>query len=102
MELAEASKAAVIQIATWNDYGEGTGIEPTKIGGYARLESVSRFCGSQYSRADFQLSADVYLARVNSPSAAGTEELNKITPLMLEGYIKSASKRFSVLSNVQI
>ena len=94
LELADASKAGVIQVATWNDYGEGTVIEPTKTGGYTRLETVSRFCGSKCSRAELQLSADVYLARVKSGSAADTSELNAVAQLLLEGNAKSAANRY--------
>ncbi len=42
---AQESKAAIIQIATWNDYGEGTMIEPTRSNGYRLLEKLPR-CGS--------------------------------------------------------
>jgi hypothetical protein len=41
-----------------------------------------------------QLSADVYLARVKSGSAADTSELNAVVQLLLEGNAKSAAKRF--------
>lgn len=44
LELAMQSKAAIIQIATWNDYGEGTVIEPTHGHGYRYLEALPR-CG---------------------------------------------------------
>jgi hypothetical protein len=37
-DAAEAFGAQVIQIATWNDYGEGTIIEPTIERGYTELE----------------------------------------------------------------
>ena len=33
-------KARIIQIATWNDFGEGTIIEPTQEFGYRYLESL--------------------------------------------------------------
>ena len=100
LELADASKAGVIQVATWNDYGEGTIIEPTKLDGYSRLETVSRFCGTRYSRADLQLPADVYLARVKSGSAADTAELNAVAQLLLEGKAKSAATRFLAWKSV--
>jgi hypothetical protein len=35
---AEKARADIIQIATWNDYGEGTVLEPTIEHGYAQLE----------------------------------------------------------------
>ncbi|MDR0412150.1 MAG: hypothetical protein LBH75_09315 [Treponema sp.] len=37
-EKAAAQEPQIIQIATWNDYGEGTIIEPTIERGYAELE----------------------------------------------------------------
>jgi len=37
---AERARANVIQIQTWNDYGEGTVIEPTIERGYADLEFI--------------------------------------------------------------
>lgn len=94
LELANASTAAVIQLATWNDYGEGTVIEPTKLDGYSRLETVSRFCGTRCSRADLQLSADVYMARLQAANAADKANLNAIAQLLLAGNVKSAANRF--------
>jgi hypothetical protein len=39
---AMKSGATIIQIATWNDYGEGTGIEPTVARGTRDLEVIMR------------------------------------------------------------
>ena len=36
------SSAAIVQIATWNDYGEGTGVEPTVARGTRDLEVIMR------------------------------------------------------------
>ena len=46
-----------IQIATWNDFSEGTNIEPTVEEGFARLVDVQAFTGVSYSEADL---AQVY------------------------------------------
>ena len=43
--LAMASGKPFVQIATWNDYGEGTMIEPTRGQGYRGLEGLPR-CAS--------------------------------------------------------
>jgi hypothetical protein len=40
LEAAQRANPDVIQIATWNDYGEGTIIEPTMQHGYEELEAV--------------------------------------------------------------
>ena len=42
LELAWQSNSELIQIATWNDYGEGTMIAPTKEFAYRYLESLQR------------------------------------------------------------
>lgn len=41
---ALASGTPFVQIVTWNDFGEGTMIEPTMAGGYRSLEALPR-CG---------------------------------------------------------
>ena len=40
LDAALASKPDVIQLATWNDYGEGTVLEPNHSRGYAPLEDL--------------------------------------------------------------
>ena len=40
LDRAWRGKARIIQIATWNDFGEGTIIEPTQEFGYRYLESL--------------------------------------------------------------
>lgn len=40
LEAAIQSNPSIIQIATWNDYGEGTMIEPTVQRGYKELEVI--------------------------------------------------------------
>ena len=43
-----------LQISTWNDYGEGTIIEPTKEFGYRYLTKLQEFTGVKYQEADLQ------------------------------------------------
>lgn len=40
LDLALQADASIIQLATWNDYGEGTTIEPTEEYGYQYLEML--------------------------------------------------------------
>lgn len=42
LDQAMKSGSPIVQIATWNDYGEGTGIEPTAARGLRDLEVVQR------------------------------------------------------------
>jgi len=43
-----------IQIATWNDFSEGTIIEPTVEFGFASLDTIQKFTGVPYTEADLQ------------------------------------------------
>lgn len=40
LEAAVSARADVVQLVTWNDYGEGTMIEPTVQNGYRELETL--------------------------------------------------------------
>lgn len=69
LDEALASPAKVVQLVTWNDYGEGTMIEPTHEFGYRFLEIVQaanrRRLGSAFrsTAADLRLPARLYAAR---------------------------------------
>ncbi|MBC7000738.1 glycoside hydrolase family 71/99-like protein [Cytophaga sp. FL35] len=52
-----------IQIATWNDFGEGTVIEPTKEFGFTYLEMLQDYTGVPYDTSDLQLALDLYHLR---------------------------------------
>jgi hypothetical protein len=54
---------AAIQIATWNDYGEGTMIEPTVQNGFTSLEQIQKFTGVPYGLSQLQLVYQLYEAR---------------------------------------
>lgn len=66
----------IIQIATWNDYGEGTCIEPTIQHGYEELEALQnlqkRYAGdSPYTALDLRAPLELYKIIVsgNQPEA---------------------------------
>lgn len=67
---AEQARANVIQIQTWNDYGEGTVVEPTIERGYASLEFIqdrrknweSDF---PFSYTDLRIPIELYKTLVN-------------------------------------
>ncbi len=63
LQQALDSKSELIQIATWNDWGEGTIIEPSVEFGYRDLETVQN-TRRQYVDANFQANAlDLKLPR---------------------------------------
>ncbi len=63
-----------LQISTWNDYGEGTIIEPTLEFGYKYLVMLQQFTGVKYQQADLELIYKWYKARVAHPDDAKVKE----------------------------
>lgn len=56
-QLAAARNANMewLQISTWNDYGEGTIIEPTQEFGYIYLTSLQAFTGVSYQQTNLEM-----------------------------------------------
>lgn len=64
-----------LQVSTWNDYGEGTIIEPTAEFGYRYLSKLQAFTGVGYKESDLQLIYRWYTLMVkhaSDPSALKT------------------------------
>lgn len=57
LQLAKDNNAKYLQLITWNDFGEGTMIEPTLEFGYKFLTEIQSFAGTNYSEV---LLSDVY------------------------------------------
>ena len=53
----------LLQVITWNDYGEGTIVEPTREFGYSRLEQIQSFLGVTYREAELALAVKLYQKR---------------------------------------
>jgi acetyl esterase/lipase len=63
LDRAMQSGSKLIQIATWNDYGEGTGIEPTLNQGYRYLDRLHGVLRPGQAAADLRLPAELYRLR---------------------------------------
>lgn len=93
LAMAEASHAPFIQIATWNDWGEGTQIEPSAEYGYRDLEVLQDTRKRQdsafpYRRADLRLPAKLYRLR---KSGASPSKLNQAARDILDGRCSNAA-----------
>ena len=64
--LAKAKTAHVnmVQLITWNDYGEGTMIEPTEELGFKPLNEVQNFTGTTYNQPELESIFNLYQARI--------------------------------------
>lgn len=92
LNLAYESNAKIIQIATWNDYGEGTGIEPTKEFEYQHLETIQKTLRKNGNK-NFEFSANdlrlpILLYRLKKKYAGDIQkiaQLNKTSELLFDG-----------------
>lgn len=60
---ARSFKPDYLQLVTWNDFGEGTMIEPTAEFGYRYLNMIQDFTGVMYSTTDLERVHQYYLKR---------------------------------------
>ena len=78
LQLALSSGTAAVQLATWNDYGEGTMIEPTVQFGYGFLTTLQQSLGVSYSQTELELVNTLYSQRVQYAGNASMQaQLNQ-------------------------
>ncbi|ASZ12652.1 hypothetical protein KTO58_11225 [Chitinophaga pendula] len=63
LDKALRSSTAIIQFATWNDYGEGTMIEPTDEFGFSFLTTMQQKLGVPYGQRELDLIFKLYQYR---------------------------------------
>lgn len=72
-QLAAAKNANLeyLQISTWNDFGEGTTIEPTQEYGYRYLTKLQKFTGVSYQESTLELIYRWYNLKVKYANTQG-------------------------------
>jgi hypothetical protein len=100
LSLAEESHAPFIQIATWNDWGEGTQVEPSVEFGYRDLELLQKHRrlsepAFSFRPADLRLPARLYHLR---KSGASRSKLEKAYTALLAGRVSQAIEVLDSLS----
>jgi hypothetical protein len=95
---AMTNKSAVVQIVTWNDFGEGTVVEPTKDYGYRDLGIVQDLRrqymdpGFSYHTNDLAMALQFYnLRKQYANNQAISAELNRIFTNIVSGATSTAS-----------
>ncbi|MDF1755627.1 MAG: alpha/beta hydrolase fold domain-containing protein [Verrucomicrobiales bacterium] len=98
LQLAQAHKLPFIQIATWNDFGEGTEFEPTHSLGYRHLEIAQEMLGTsrKYSAADLRLPIDFYHLKKRADGNE-TELSGKISAALFAGKTNEARELIATL-----
>ena len=75
LDLIDNESVAFIQLLTWNDFGEGTMLEPTLEFGYNFLAKLQNYTGVSYTEEDLKLPYRLYLLR---KKYGADKRLNKI------------------------
>lgn len=98
------SNAPIVQIATWNDWGEGTMIEPSVEYGYRDLETTQRLVkqylnpGLRYTPGDLRLPLELYKLRKAATTPAAKAKLNRASALLFAGKTTEAKTTLDVLT----
>ncbi len=73
LDLAKNSNLPYMQLITWNDFGEGTMIEPTNEFQFDFLETIQHYTGVTYTTTELQLIYKWYSLRVKYKSNKNIE-----------------------------
>lgn len=81
LELASQRNAKYLQLVTWNDFGEGTNIEPTLENEFFCLQKLQEFTGVSYGLSELELVHTYYLKKKqyanNNPALEKVKEMYK-------------------------
>lgn len=97
------SEAAIVQIVTWNDWGEGTMVEPSREFGYRDLEIVSqlraRIWQDRKARSESELSLPLRLLKLRRQfvDTSVKQKLDLIAQQLAGGEIEAAREAMELL-----
>lgn len=101
LQRAAASSAAIVQIATWNDWGEGTQIEPCREFGYRDLEIVQKLRQPQLGQGvsstpeDLRLPIRILHRRRQENTDDQQKSLDQIVRKIVTGELSAARTELS-------
>jgi glycosyl hydrolase family 99 len=97
LDLAEqySDRIDFLQLATFNDFGEGTMFEPTIETGFDYLNRIQQFTGVTYGEAELKFVYRLYLARKKyAGNAAIQANLDSVSDLLAALELASAKELF--------
>jgi hypothetical protein len=78
LDTTYATRISMLQLATFNDFGEGTMFEPTVETGFTYLQQIQQFTGVSFGLSDLQLVYQLYTARTQlAGNSAAQTTLNQ-------------------------
>ncbi|MES2429346.1 MAG: sugar-binding protein [Bacteroidota bacterium] len=90
-----------LQLATWNDFSEGTIIEPTVEEGFQSLDTIQRFTGVPYTVADLEEVYRLFLLRKKfAGNPAKQLQLNQVFNFFTSLQIPQAVELMNAIDNI--
>ena len=100
LDKAISSSVSIIQFATWNDYGEGTIIEPTEEFGYSFLTLMQQKLGVSYGQHELEQIFRLYQYRKQySGNASVQSQLNQVFTYFTNLQVSQAEALLNTISN---
>jgi len=91
LDLVVNSPVDYIQLVTWNDYGEGTMIEPTREFGNGFLNTIQNTFGVATGDRELNLAKDLYYKRKEFVGQTKAQsQLNKVAAALLDNEFDTA------------
>lgn len=99
LELADDKNMSIIQFVTWNDFGEGTMLEPTEEYGFSFIHQIQQFAGvKDYDQTSFDVILDYYQkSKQYSQDASVQDELDDALNALIQLDIVKAESILSQL-----
>lgn len=102
LERSKFNDVDAIQVITWNDFGEGTIIEPTIEFGYKRLEQLQVFLGVNYSSNELSLAVKLYKKRKEHKGKdLENKKLDQVFNYLISLKIKEATELLNELQMLE-
>ena len=104
LQRAFEGPAKIIQIATWNDWGEGTNVEPSREFGYRDLEAIQKMrklknnAAFTIQAADLRLPGELLKLRRRREQGASQRDLEKIAESLSRGKVEQARRELKIIS----
>lgn len=102
LQMAFNSEPNFIQIATWNDWGEGTQIEPSIETGFRDLEHLQSICVTPEARPsanDLRLPLKLFELRRTTLDPSRQKEHDEISLQLANGQFKGAREMLEKFSS---
>ena len=103
LQASQKMAAPAVQLVTWNDWGEGTMIEPSREYGTRDLETVQQYRrrhvepGFAAAAADLAFPRRLFELRRTITAADGRQQLDRVAELLREGQYDAARAELKIL-----